>query len=129
MSKLILDLLPKRYAICRLPTGTARPERPENSSLFVVVHTPEELTIVVEEGSAPSGSQMDTGWRALRVRGPLDLSLIGVLSSLAAPLAKAAVGIFVVSSFDTDYVLIREDSLERGVSALVRAGHVVENAA
>jgi hypothetical protein len=67
----------------------------------------------------------EPGWRALQVAGPLDFALTGVLSSLLAPLAAAGVAVFALSTFDTDYVLVKEATLADAVAALERAGHRV----
>jgi hypothetical protein len=73
----------------------------------------------------PSDAVIESGWRALGVVGPLDFSLIGILAALAEPLAAAKVSIFAISTYDTDYVLVREKSLETALAALRRAGHTV----
>jgi hypothetical protein len=88
-----------------------------------VTRTPDELSIVCAAGAVPDGSRSERGWRALRVAGPLDFSLTGVLVSLLAPLADAAVPAFAVSTHDTDYLLVKEESLARAADALRRAGH------
>lgn len=80
-----------------------------------------------EEAAVPAEIHCEPGWRALGVEGPLDFGLTGVLSSIAQPLADAGVSIFAVSTFDTDYVLVRESSLVAAVRALEGAGHVVES--
>jgi len=85
----------------------------------------DELSVVCPEGRVPPGVALEGGWRALRVEGPLDFALTGVLLCVAAPLARAAVPIFVLSTYDTDYVLVREDRLEDAVRSLAEAGHRV----
>ena len=73
----------------------------------------------------PSEVKQDRGWRCLRLTGPLDLDLTGVLASVLTPLAAAQVSIFAIATFDTDYVLVREAQLEQAVAALRDAGHQV----
>jgi hypothetical protein len=85
--------------------------------------------VVCAESAVPSGVRCERAWRALRVEGPLDFALTGVLASLAVPLAKAGVSIFATSTFDTDYVLVKEELLEQAVNALRLAGHEVLRAA
>jgi hypothetical protein len=87
--------------------------------------TPDELSLVVPEAFAPDGAAIEAGWRALRVAGTLDFSLTGVLASLAAPLAQAGVSIFAVSTYDTDYLLVRESGLAAALVALRGAGHTI----
>jgi hypothetical protein len=77
----------------------------------------------VPTGDGPAELEVEGGWRALKVAGPLDFALTGVLASLAGPLAEAGISVFVVSTYDTDYVLIREVDLEAARAALVAAGH------
>ena len=73
--------------------------------------------------AVPPGVPASRPWRAIRVAGPLDFELTGILSSIAAPLAECGVSIFALSTYDTDYVLVREESLDRAVAALTAAGH------
>lgn len=90
-----------------------------------MTRTADELSIVLPEEARRPEWQAETGWRALRVEGTLDFALTGILASLAAPLARAGVSLFAVSTFDTDYVLIRERDLETAKAALAADGHTV----
>ena len=93
-----------------------------------MTRTDEELSVVLPEDRVPDHWQADTGWRGLKVVGPLDLSLTGILASLAAPLAEAGVSIFAVSTYNTDYVLVKEKNLEIAERVLCLVGHTVTNA-
>jgi hypothetical protein len=88
-----------------------------------VTRTPTELSIVCREDSVPAGILANRGWRAIAVAGTLDFALTGVLASLVSPLAAAGVSIFAVSTYDTDYVLVKKNTLDRAVAALSAAGH------
>jgi hypothetical protein len=125
VKRLPLRLLPERFAVCRLEPGRAIPEPSRQASFFSVTCTPEELSIVCREADAPPGARQQTGFRAFRVEGPLDFSLVGVLESLLTPLAAAEIPVFAVSTYDTDYVLVREGDLEKARLALAGAGHDV----
>lgn len=81
--------------------------------------------MVCLEDAVPSDARVETDWRALEVAGPLDFSMVGVMASLTAPLADVDVSVFVVSTYDTDYVLVHAAALERAVEALRAAGHAV----
>jgi uncharacterized protein len=116
-----LTLLPNTFAICRLPATAPLPII-ETGSLLSVTRTANELSIVCVEAVAPSGSKCSGGWRCFEAEGPMDLSMTGVLVSIARPLAEAGVSIFAISTFDTDYVLVPGDKLEVAVRALVGAG-------
>jgi len=99
-------------------------------ALWSVTSTDDELSVfgdaaLFTEALLVAAEKVEPGWRVLRVQGPLDFSLTGVLASLATPLAAAGVSIFAFSTFDTDYVLVRADALVAACAALTSAGHSV----
>lgn len=120
-----LNLLPERFAICQLPADAALPGWAAGN-FFAIVRTPEELSVVCRDDAAPAEVRAERGWRALRVAGTLDFALTGILAAIAAPLAEAAISIFAISTYDTDYVLVREITLAQAVDALTAAGHLVD---
>jgi uncharacterized protein len=120
-----LSLLPGRFAISRLAPDAHLPVWAARGSFYSVTRTCDELSIVVEEALVPAGTESQSGWRVLRVHGPFVLSEVGVLASLTAPLADARVSVFVVSTFDTDYLLVTEEQLASAIVALDRAGHSI----
>lgn len=125
MSGLTLTLAPERFAVCRLAPDAPVPPLPLGVSLVALTLTPDELSLVVPEEFAPPDATTEGGWRAFRVAGPLDFSLTGVLASLAAPLAEANVSIFALSTYDTDYLLVREAALTAALEALRAEGHTI----
>ena len=117
-----LDVLPGRLAVCRLaPDAPLAPWMGEGvvSSLS---RTTAELSVVCAEASVPEGVRVEAGWRALALRGPIDFALTGVLVRILQPLAEADVGIFALSTYDTDLVLVKEVQLAHAVAALRDAG-------
>ncbi|MFI5913773.1 ACT domain-containing protein [Dactylosporangium sp. NPDC051541] len=124
-----LALLPGDYAICRLPAGSAMPagfaEAGTSGAVVSVTWTPEEVSILCPADLAPAGAAVETPWRCLRVAGPVQLTLTGVLASIVSPLADARVNIFAFSTFDTDYLLVPAVRLNEALSALSAAGHRV----
>ena len=122
-----LDLLPEEYAVCRLPAGTPLPASlasgPDDKSVISVTWAPDELSIICPADRVPDGAVVDTAWRCLRVVGPLDLALTGVLASLIGPLADARVNIVTFSTFTTDYLLVPTVRLNEAVDTLTAAGH------
>ncbi len=96
---------------------------------FSIMRTPDELSGVCEEQSVPADVPAERGRRLMRVVGPLDFSLTGVLASLAVPLAEAQVSIFVISTYNTDYLLVSESDTEKAISALEQAGHSIHRSA
>jgi hypothetical protein len=123
--RLGLELLADRLAVCRLDGEAPVPDWAMRDGFFSITRTGEELSIVCREVLVPEGIRAEWGWRALRVAGVLDLSQVGVLASLAAPLAGAGISLFALSTFDTDYLLVKEHELGRAVEGLRAAGHAV----
>jgi hypothetical protein len=123
--ELTLRVLAGELAICRLPADAPMPALAARAPLLSITRTAEELSIVCPAADAPPGAEVEASWRALRVAGPLDFALTGILAAIAAPLAQAGISIFAVSTFDTDYVLVREAALDAAIEALRRAGHEV----
>jgi hypothetical protein len=120
---LALSVLSESLAVCRLEPAAQVPAWAHAGAFRAVTRTPTELSIVCREDSVPAGILANRGWRAIAVDGTLDFVLAGVLASLASPLAAAGVSIFAVSTYDTDYVLVKKDTLDRAVAALSAAGH------
>ncbi len=104
------------------------PGLPPGAAFACVARTPEEVSVVVPEEHAPAGARIEGGWRALRVDGPMDLALTGVLAALSAPLAEAGVPLFAVATFDTDWLLVPGPRLDEALAALRAAGHDVRSA-
>jgi len=125
IQSLDLMLLPDRLAVCRLPARAALPAWAVSGGLLSVSWTHDETSIVCSQAAVPPQVQSETGWRALKVAGPLDFSLTGILLSIAQPLASVGISIFAVSTYDTDYVLLKEASLPEAIKALTTYGHRV----
>jgi uncharacterized protein len=92
---------------------------------FCAIRTNDELSLVTDDALVPEGVPCERGWRALKVEGPLDFALTGVLAALAIPLAEAQIPIFALSTFDTDYILVKSDRLADAIVALEQAGHTL----
>jgi hypothetical protein len=122
-----LLMLTGRFAVCRLDRHSPIPAWALESDFFSITRTVDELSIVCCEASVPEGVVVEKGWKALRVVGSMDFSIVGVLASLVIPIAGAGVSLFAVSTFDTDYVLIKEHDLERAIEALTASGHAVHS--
>lgn len=118
-----ITLLAPRMAICRLDPDVALPRWVECSPFCATTRTEEELSIVCPEVAVPDQVLCQRGWRCLKIEGPLDLAEIGVLQALARPLAKAKISIFALSTYNTDYLLVKEKDLDRAIEALSQEGH------
>jgi hypothetical protein len=124
--QLRLAVLPGRLAVARLAASDPVPEwAAAESGLSSVVRTADELSVLTTEGAVPAGARAERGYRALKVDGPLPFELTGILASIASPLARAGLSIFALSTYDTDYVLVKETDLAAAVLALQGAGHEV----
>jgi len=117
-----LQLLVGAYAVSRLSPAEPIPEW-ARGELLALVRTPDELSIVSAAGSVPESVRSEPGWRAFKVAGPLDFSLVGILAALSGALAQAGITLFALSTFDTDYLLVREQDLDRAMLALESEGH------
>jgi hypothetical protein len=113
------------FAVARLEAGAPIPPWTTGSSLVSITRTEHELSIVCEQRCVPSGVLAEPDWVCLAVRGPLDFSLVGILADLSTTLARAGVSIFVISTYDTDYLLLKATELHRALHALRQAGHSV----
>jgi hypothetical protein len=124
--KLPLVVLPETVAVCRLPATAAIPEWASKAHAFLTVsRTPEELSITADQEVIPAGTRCERDYRPIRVRGTLPPNLVGILLAIADPLAAAKISIFAISTYDTDYVLVKAADLDRAVAALEAAGHEV----
>jgi hypothetical protein len=121
-----LTVLPGSFAIVRLPADAPMPRWATQGGFFSVTRTGDVLSVVCAADQVPSGVATVTGWRALKVKGPLAWSEIGVLAALTVPLAEAKVSLFAISTFDTDYLLVGEKQLSAAIAALKGAGHRIE---
>ena len=118
-----LQILPQALTVCKVEGlgGFAL------SGLFFIGSTDNELSLVCETDRTPvNTTAREDGWRALRVAGTLDFSLTGILSKLATVLADAGVGIFAISTYDTDYILVKAENLDRAAAALNKAGYALQ---
>lgn len=124
---LCITVLPQRYAVCQLAPGELFPQSSDSPHYFAEIRTQHEVTLVCLEDAAPPVATIEGGWRVLEVEGPLQFELVGILASISTILAGAGVSIFAQSTFNTDYILVKEEQLNVAVAALraASAGYVV----
>ena len=120
---LTLSVLPGSYAICRLGPDAPVPDWARDARFRSITRTQDELSVVCSGANVPGDIRADRGWRIIKVRGPLDLAQVGILAALSKPLADAGISVFAVSTYDTDYLLVKADALEPAVSVLSAHGH------
>ncbi len=120
-----LSILPDVFAICRFDADAPIPPWVTKRDFVSITRTRGELSIVCAQRDVPASIRYERDWRALKVDGILDFALTGILASLAAPLADAGISIFAISTFDTDYLLVKDANLPRAVQVLSAAGHKI----
>ncbi len=120
---LTLRLLPQILAICTLPPEADPPMT--DTDFYSITRTPDELSLVLPETDIPPGATCEAGWRCFYVDGSLPFDAVGILAGLTAPLAAADISIFSVSSYKTDYLLVRQDDLEKACVTLTDAGYSI----
>ncbi len=125
-SKLTVSLLSDTFAICRLDRDAPIPDWALGAHFVSLTRTSEELFVVCPQTQVPEEVKRDAGWRCLKVEGPLDLSATGVLASFVTPLAREGISVFAVSTYDTDYLLVKQKDLEKAVMVLSQNGHQVK---
>ena len=122
-----LSVLPGRFAVCRLAPNAPLPASPADTSFWSLTRTRDELSLVCAEASIPSDClSVERNWCAFGVAGPLDFALVGILASLTATLAKAQISVFAISTYDTDYLLVKEETRAQAIAALREGGHMIE---
>jgi uncharacterized protein len=104
--KVIFTHLRDTFAIVRLPPSEELP-RWASGDFVSITRTPDEVSVVCHESAVPAGSHADRGWECLKLEGPIPLKTVGIASELTTLLAKAGVSVFLISTFDTDYVLVK----------------------
>ena len=118
-----LKALPDAFTVCKLADASVIDL---NQDFCFLARTDEELSLVCRTEHVPANTtDRDDGWRGFRIEGVLDFSLIGILSKLSAILAENGIGIFAVSTFNTDYILVKEENFERALGALAEEGYEV----
>jgi len=123
--RLLLAVLSDEFAVCRLSAEDAIPAWAHHPGFCAITRTAEELSVVCPAKAVPAQVRAERDWRILKVAGPLDFALTGILVSLATPLADAGISVFAVSTFDKDYLLVRSGAFEQAIAVLSNAGHTV----
>ncbi len=110
-------------AVCRLDEGTPVPAGIAEAPFAAVIHVPGETTVICPASVVPAGARVERGWNALELIGPFDFSLTGILAQVILPLGEAGIPVFALSTFDTDYILIKGQHRTSAKAALAEAGH------
>ncbi len=121
-----VGLLPGSLAVCRLKPESSVPDWALQGTFSSVTRTLEALSVICAAENVPPDVYASRDWRALKIEGPLNLELVGILVSVAVPLAQAGVAILPIGTFDTDYILVQEDRLGTALEALRATGLEVD---
>lgn len=123
---LILTLLNTTFTIYRLPAKAKIPESVLKSPFFNITRTADELSILLPDLVEIQNAVREPGWSCFKVNGPLEFGLVGILSEISSVLAKANVALFALSTYDTDYILVKREQAQTASNALMAAGLIIE---
>ena len=123
--RLKLSVLDETFAVCRLDPKSDLPGWATRGPWFSVTRTHDEMSIVCAENDVPPGVTHVGGWRALKLKGPFDFTETGIVDAIVRPLAQAGVSVFVLATYDTDYVLVGADRFESTAAILQAQGHTI----
>ena len=126
-TKLKLAVLDGEYAVHRLSLKQHIPLNVLKDDFFSITKTNEELSIVCDAHFSVSSEKTEAGWACIKVLGPLDFALTGILAKISKVLAEAEISIFALSTYDTDYILIKSNTIDIAKNALQKAGYLFEN--
>jgi hypothetical protein len=126
MKSLSLTLLPQTFAICQLPRKEPIPTWILDLEFWSITRTDDEISLVIPENLVQNGWVISHSWRCFKINGPLDFSLIGILASLSGALAEAEISIFALSTYDTDYILVQSQHVEKASSVLSALGNKID---
>ena len=113
-----LKILDNKLKVVKLSPNEAVPETVYKQDFYSITKTDEELSIVVDEDVNISSDIVENNWKAIKIVGTLDFALIGILSRISTILAQAKISIFAISTYNTDYILVKSDKLENTVEIL-----------
>lgn len=120
-----LNVSKERFGVCRLDSHQPIPLDLLREPFVSVTRTADELSIVCREAELPPDVPVETGWRCMGIQGVLDFSMVGVLAEISAILAASNISIFVISTYNTDYILVKEEKIHEAAALLTAAGHDV----
>ena len=123
--KLTLKLLKDKYSVCRLNKNDEIPKWIFDEEFFSITRTEDELSIVCLQDKIKEDIKCEKDWRVLKIEGPLDFSLIGILSKISTLMANNDISIFAISTYDTDYILIKEESINRAIEVLEKSNYSI----
>lgn len=128
MNKLTIEVLKGKFGVCQLDSQASIPTWCQQGEFYNITKTSDELSIVCLEDYIPSSIQnVEKAWCVLKIVGPLDFSLVGILAKISQLMADHHISIFALSTYDTDYILVKQDKADQAIDALIKAEyHVIQ---
>jgi hypothetical protein len=123
---LVLTLLNNTFTIYRLRAEAKIPGSALNSPFFNITRTADELSILLPDTVEIQDAVREPGWSCFKVKGPLDFDLVGILAEISSALAESSVPLFALSTFETDYILVKRKQAQHASEALIAAGFMIE---
>jgi hypothetical protein len=124
-NKVVLNLIEGTFGVCKLREIDEVPEWAKNDKFVSVTRTNEELSIVCSEEDIPQDITAELHWKILKIEGILDFSLIGIIAKISSILTEKGISIFVISTFNTDYILIKDENINKSICALEEEGYII----
>lgn len=125
MQQLSMILLPGEYSLCRLSSNESIPSWVFASAFYTISKSADELSIIAESGFVPADIKAESGWQILKIEQTLDLALTGITAKFSTALAAAGVNLCVIATYDTDYIMVKQEKLDIAIPALQKAGFIV----
>jgi hypothetical protein len=123
---LTIDILPDNYSIFRFSSESEIPDWIYSSDFYSITKTKDEISVVAFQTDEAAGLQCNRDWRVLKIAGPLDFSLIGIVANISTALSDKKIPVFIISTYDTDYILVKQNDLFAGIKALEEIGHKIQ---
>jgi len=117
---LTMKLIKEKYGVCRINPNELIPEWAQNSDFFSITKTCDELSIVCSQDNIPNDIKCEKDWKILKIEGPLDFSLVGILASISTILAQKGISIFAISTYDTDYIFVKNKDIDNAIESLIK---------
>jgi len=127
MIKLILTVLKDKFAVSSLSSVKEIPDWALKSPFLSITRTSDELSVVTISDTVPAGTLSEKGWRCIKIKGPLSFSETGILSFLIFPLAGSKISVFIISTYETDYIMVKDEHLSAVINILSEGGHTVNH--
>lgn len=119
-------ILKELYSVCRLDFDAEIPPWDVKSGFYSITRTDDELSILCPQENVPPNVKCEGGWKILKIDSILDFSMVGVISQISTLLAQNSISIFVISTFDTDYICVKEENLDETIKLLEKAGNTID---